>query len=45
MMRDCINAVTPCPGENAFIPPVLIPPPPVEKPVSPEKAPTTLHRG
>jgi FecR protein len=45
MLRDCINAVTPCPGENAFIPPVLIPPPPVEKPVSPEKAPTTLHRG
>jgi hypothetical protein len=47
MLRDCINAVTPCPGENAFIPPNFFVPPPVERPspVSPEKAPTTLHRG
>jgi hypothetical protein len=47
MMRDCIMAVTPCPGENAFIPPNIIPPPPVERPspVSPEQPPTTHNRG
>jgi hypothetical protein len=47
MLRDCILAVTPCPGENAFIPPQLIVPPPVERPtppVSPEQPPTT-NRG
>jgi hypothetical protein len=47
MLRDCILAVTPCPGENAFIPPYIIPPPPVERPspVSPEKPPTISNRG
>jgi hypothetical protein len=48
MLRDCILAVTPCPGENAFIPPQLIVPPPVERPsppVSPEQPPTTGNRG
>lgn len=47
MLRDCILAVTPCPGENAFIPPYIIPPPPVERPspVSPEQPPTTHNRG
>jgi FecR protein len=47
MLRDCILAVTPCPGENAFIPPYIIPPPPVERPspVSPEQPPTTRNRG
>jgi hypothetical protein len=45
MMRDCINAVSPCPGENAFIPPNFFVPPPIEKPVSPEKAPDTINRG
>ena len=41
MLRDCIMAVSPCPGENAFIPPYIIPPPPVERPspVSPEQPP------
>jgi hypothetical protein len=45
MLRDCILAVTPCPVENAFIPPNVIPPPPVERPspVSPEKPPPTTH--
>ena len=45
MLSDCINAVTPCPGENAFIPPNIIPPPPVERPspVSPEQPPTVQH--
>src|ERR1043166_6472011 len=32
MLRDCIMAVSPCPGENAFIPPYIIPPPPVQRP-------------
>ena len=47
MLRDCILAVTPCPGENAFIPPYIIPPPPVERPspVSPEQPPTVHHHG
>jgi hypothetical protein len=47
MLRDCIMAVTPCPGENAFIPPYIIPPPPVERPspVSPEQPPTVKNRG
>jgi hypothetical protein len=47
MLRDCILAVAPCPGQNAFIPPNIIPPPPVERPspVSPEKPPRTLNRG
>jgi hypothetical protein len=46
MLRDCILAVTPCPGENAFIPPYIIAPPPIERPspVSPEQPPTT-NRG
>ena len=46
MLRDCILAVTPCPGENAFIPPYIIAPPPVERPspVSPEQPPTTNNR-
>ena len=45
MLSDCINAVAPCPGENAFIPPYIIPPPPVERPspVSPEQPPTVQH--
>jgi hypothetical protein len=45
MMRDCINAVTPCAGANAFIPSNINQPLSPQKPVSPEKAPTTLHRG
>jgi len=48
MMRDCILAVTPCPGENAFTPPQIIVPPPIERqtpPVSPEQPPTTNHHG
>jgi FecR protein len=48
MLRDCILAVTPCPGENAFIPPYIIAPPPIERPsppVSPEQPPTTNNRG
>jgi hypothetical protein len=47
MLSDCINAVTPCPGQNAFIPPNIIPPPPVERPspVSPEQPPRTNNRG
>lgn len=47
-LRDCISAVTPCPGQNVFIPPNMIAPPPVERPsppVSPEQPPTTNHRG
>jgi FecR protein len=47
MLRDCILAVTPCPGENAFIPPYIIPPPPIERPspVSPEQPPRPMNRG
>jgi hypothetical protein len=47
MMRDCIFAVTPCPGENAFSQPQIIAPPPIERPspVSPEQPPTTNHHG
>jgi FecR protein len=48
MMRDCISAVTPCPGQNAFTDPVIIAPPPIERPtppVSPEQPPTTNHHG
>ena len=47
MLRDCIQGVTPCPGENAFIPPAFIPPPPVKSPspVSPERAPSQSNRG
>jgi FecR protein len=48
MLRDCILAVTPCPGQNAFIPPNIIPPPPTERespPVSPEQPPRPLNRG
>jgi len=47
MLRDCILAVTPCPGENAFIPANIIAPPPVERPspVSPEQPPRTDNRG
>ena len=49
MLRDCISAVTPCPGQNAFIPPYFDPPPPVERPsppapVSPEQPPATNNR-
>jgi len=45
MLRDCILAVTPCPGQNAFIPPYIIPPPPIERPspVSPEQPPRPLN--
>jgi FecR protein len=48
MLRDCILAVTPCPGQNAFIPSGIVAPPPVERPsppVSPEQPPTTSNRG
>jgi FecR protein len=48
MLRDCILAVTPCPGENAFIPPYIIAPPPIERPsppVSPEQPPRPMNRG
>jgi len=47
MLRDCILAVTPCPGENAFIEPQIIAPPPIERPspVSPEQPPRTDNRG
>ena len=47
MMRDCILAVTPCPGENAFQEPFIIAPPPIERPspVSPEQPPTTNQHG
>jgi len=55
MLRDCISAVTPCPGQNAFIEtnaitpldPQNFRPPPVERPspVSPEQPPTTSNRG
>jgi hypothetical protein len=48
MLRDCILAVTPCPGENEFVQPYIIGPinpanfvPP---PVSPEQPPTTNNR-
>lgn len=46
MLRDCILAVTPCPGQNAFIPGYIIAPPPIERPspVSPEQPPTTNNR-
>jgi hypothetical protein len=46
MLRDCILAVTPCPGENEFIPPYIIVPPPIERPspVSPEQPPTVSNR-
>ena len=47
MLRDCILAVTPCPGQNAFVQPYVIAPinpsnfkPPV---VSPEQPVTTNH--
>ena len=47
MLRDCILAVTPCPGQNAFVQPYVIAPinpanfvPP---PVSPEQPPTTSN--
>jgi FecR protein len=45
MLRDCISAVTPCPGANAFIPGNVVIPPPVERPspVSPEQPPTVQH--
>jgi hypothetical protein len=49
MLRDCIQAITPCPMENAFVQPSVITPlnpanfvPP---PVSPEQPPTTSHHG
>jgi hypothetical protein len=49
LLRDCISAVTPCPGQNAFIPSGgIVAPPPVERPsppVSPEQPPTTSNRG
>ena len=49
MLRDCILAITPCPGQNAFVQPSVVapinpanfvPPPPV----SPEQPPTTSGR-
>src|SRR5436190_3398671 len=47
MLRDCILAVTPCPGQNAFNEGLIIAPPPIERPspVSPEQPPTTNNRG
>jgi len=47
MLRDCILAVTPCPGQNAFNELQIIAPPPIERPspVSPEQPPTTNNRG
>ena len=48
MLRDCILAVAPCPAQNAFFPPTIIAPPPIERPspVSPEQPPRPLnHRG
>jgi FecR protein len=46
-LRDCISAVTPCPGQNAFVPAYFDPPPPVERPspVSPEQPPRPINRG
>jgi hypothetical protein len=43
MLRDCILAMSPCPGENAFIPPNIIAPlnPQNFRPVSPEQPPTS----
>ena len=49
MLRDCILAITPCPGQNAFVQPSVVAPinpanfvhPP---PVSPEQPPTTSGR-
>jgi FecR protein len=42
MLRDCFLAVSPCPGENAFIPANVITPlnPQNFRPVSPEQPPT-----
>jgi hypothetical protein len=44
-LRDCISAVTPCPGANAFIPPNTISPIDpstfTHQVVSPEQPPTT----
>jgi hypothetical protein len=46
MLRDCILAVSPCPGENAFIEPNTITPLNPQKPVSPEQPPPTAsNRG
>jgi hypothetical protein len=43
MLRECIQAVTPCPTHNAFVQPGIISPidPQVPPPVSPEQPPTT----
>jgi hypothetical protein len=43
MLRECIQAVTPCPTHNAFVQPYIIAPidPQVPPPVSPEQPPTT----
>jgi hypothetical protein len=45
MLRDCISAVTPCPGQNAFIETNVITPLEPQRPVSPEQPPTTSNRG
>lgn len=48
MLRDCILAVTPCPGQNAFVQPYIIAPTNpanfVPPPVSPEQPPTSNNR-
>jgi len=46
MLHGCISAVTPCPGQNAFIENnVITPIDPQRPPVSPEQPPTTSNRG
>jgi hypothetical protein len=47
MLSDCISAVSPCPGANAFIPPNVITPinPQNFRPVSPEQPPRPSNRG
>jgi hypothetical protein len=48
MLRDCISAVTPCPGQNAFIETNVITPLDPQNlrqaTVSPEQPPTTGNR-
>jgi hypothetical protein len=45
MLHGCISAVTPCPGQNAFIETNVISPLEPQTPVSPEQPPTTSNRG
>ena len=44
LLLDCISAVTPCPGQNAFIETNVITPLDPQRPVSPEQPPTTGNR-